>query len=254
MKNIIQQLKNKPILSTPGFKYLDYWQNKAYYQENFINTLSIQENRSSNEKLLDVTSLGIKSENYYFKFKTKLESLDSNLNIENKIFLRSSVANSLAKIDQVLSQFDLCLFLMSGYRSLRLQQTIMDFVSKKENGQDLQNMLASPNYHLPHATGAAFDLEIIDLKTKKIIPTKTDLGYERYILEKKKILTSAEKEVRDNRRLIHHLLTSDKILDQAEVFIAHPFEYWHYSRFEKLAAFFSGQENYPIIYPHVKES
>lgn len=253
MQDLIQQLKNKPIVPNPNFKFVDYWQNKAYYQQEYINLLKEEVNPLNNEPLVNVSDFGLTGENYYFKKRKELTKINPELSILREIYLRKSVATGLEKIDSFLKKNGLCLYLLSGYRSKDLQQAVLNHVSLKENSQDLKNMLASPDSHLPHATGAAFDVEIMNIKTQLIIPTKTKLGFDRGVLENKKDLSVSEKEVRDNRRLLHHLLTSNMILGSGEMFIPHPFEYWHYSRFEKLAAFFSGQDNYPILYPHVNK-
>jgi len=151
-------------------------------------------------------------------------------------------------IDEKIKAFGLRLFILSGYRHADLQRAILKAAIRGKGDDFAKKMLANPNYYTPHATGAVFDIEIWSEKENSMLPTKTEKGFGRYVLEGLENLSSKEIIILENRRLIHNLLSTDYILRKDKLFIPHPFEYWHYGRNEKLSKFFNQDNDYPVFY------
>jgi D-alanyl-D-alanine dipeptidase len=183
--------------------------------------------------------------NYYYAMVRKKPITDPSLreaalNLTSPtIWLRQSIAHDLRLVDAALAEYGLRLYLLSGYRSPDLQRLVRQLATIEQEREFTERMLANPEVHLSHATGAAFDIEIWEQTTERLLPTKIPEHFERDYLESKPDLTPAEIEVRDNRRLIHNILTTDVVLPSDRIFIPHPFEYWHYARHEKLSTVFA---------------
>ena len=251
---MINELKNTPIMENQRFKSIivDYEERKAYYQQHVVAQIKIDRNNSAcKEKLVDCHENGLMCKNYYYFSPVLSDFPEAKKYLSKKVMLRKSVVSDLAAIDEKIKNYGLRLFVLSGYRHINLQEIILKAVSKLKGENFANKMLANPDHHAPHATGAAFDIEIWSEKDKKLLSTKFKKGFGRYDLEQLKTLTIEEKAVRESRRLIHNLLSTDCILNKKNVFIPHPVEYWHYGRNEKLSKFFIQNDEYPVFYDTV---
>jgi len=185
--------------------------------------------------------------NYYWQSRLLHEIKEVQPYLSADLFLRESVIRDLVLLDTFLQVHGLRFLILSGYRHPELQGIIIREVTKIKGSLFANKMFANPEFYAPHATGAAFDLEIWNEENEEILPTKVIDGLDRYCLEGSKNLSSEQKIIRDNRRLIHNLLTSDFILSGDSSFVGHPFEYWHYGRHERLSSFFAAN-GHPIYY------
>jgi D-alanyl-D-alanine dipeptidase len=206
---------------------------------NALALISCVDSELLQEQLVPHTDYDLCGRDYYHeKFLETRFSLFANENppTTRNIWLRKEIMKDLQRIDDALKQDGVSLFLLSGFRSRKLQDLIRHISDHVMGNNHTSLMLADPELHLPHATGAAIDLELIDVRTGALLPTKIKSSAERDYLENKKQLTLDEEDIRNNRRILHHALTSPFILSQQKCFIGHPFEYWHYARNEKLAS------------------
>jgi len=239
-----------PITRNKDFAYDDYMENKTYYLRNIVCDLPVNKsNNLAQEKMAKCSQYDLMFVNYYFK-SSLLTNTKAKKYLNEDIWLRKSILNDLHVIDQELKKYNLSLLILSGYRHPVLQSLIIRQVSKNYNKTLADKMFANPDNYAPHTTGAAFDLEIWDEKNNRILPTKIFGVIDIFTLEEKRTLTLHEKEVRNNRRLIYNLLTQDIVLNADQVFLAHPFEYWHYGRHERMSAFFAAnghQVYYDVI-------
>ncbi len=238
----IRELKSNPITD---FIYNKKEISQNYNYRNKLFNITLDNDILSNEPLVNCNNYDLLNKNYYYNIainniipSDKLKRLILK-NTTSDVFLRRNIAIDLQIIDKVIKRHGLRLFILSGYRSAELQSIIRKVTITEKGKEFTEKMLADPDTHLPHATGAAFDIEIFDLKANKLLPTKISNHFERNYLEQKQCLTKKEIEVRDNRRLIHNLLATSIILPKDKIFVPHPYEYWHYSRNEKLSTVFS---------------
>jgi len=252
MKNLIKKIKGTPITRNKDFAYDDYMENKTYYLQKIVCNLPVEKsNNLSQEKMAKCSEYGLKFVNYYFK-SPLLSKTKAKIYLNEDIWLRQSILIDLKTIDEELKKHSLRLLILSGYRHPVLQALIIRQVSKNYNQKLADKMFANPDNYAPHTSGAAFDLEIWDEKRHKVLPTKIFGIIDIFTLEEKVNLTLAEKEVRDNRRLIFNLLTQDIILKADKVFVAHPFEYWHYGRHERMSAFFAAN-GHKVFYDVIRQ-
>ncbi len=249
-------LRQIPV-SFPHRTALEYYnRERAKFRKHVIPRIPIDSDASVHkEPLISCQALGLKCRNYYYRNELLEDAPGATLYIASSdVRLRLSIAEDLLLIDQWLSGFGLRLFLRSGYRHPSLCEIIAQAMeAKKGKWKKGRALLADPNGHLPHATGAAIDLEIWDEETQNFLPTKLQgCGVDHFMLEDlSRELCVHEKTVRANRRLLYHILCSPYILPAKKCFIAHPFEYWHYSRHERLARIFDSGEH-PVYYDMIR--
>ncbi len=254
--NLVEKMKKMPIRHF-DFDY-EWYRNNKELGYRMVKRLFVEKfHPKCREGLVSCSSLGIMNLNYYSQGDGKKiiqnsgKRKNGSLAFHEEVFLRQSIAFDLKLVDYRLKKFGLRIFILSGYRDARLQQMAISGISlqkRAKNARPVQELLSSPSVYSPHTTGGAIDVEIWSQKEKKILltklPDREKIGL--FHLEGKKSLTLQEKEVRDNRRLLHNLLASEEVLG-ANHFIHHPSEYWHYGRNERLASFFFGG-NHPIYY------
>lgn len=244
---MIKELKKIPLANTLPLRPSDYPARKNYYFKEVISKIEVDKNHPLYPEKLDICSnFGLMSRNYYLTsgFFGRIPEAHEYLNKE--IFLRSSILQSLKKADEFLCEHNMRLLILSGYRHPRLQAMILEEASRKIGSEKASRLLSDPCVYSPHTTGAAFDLEVWDENKRGALLTKIEGIVDRMTLEKKRRFTLREREVRDNRRMVHNLLATEIILG-SEKFVPHPFEYWHYGRNERLSAFFS-ERNHPVFY------
>lgn len=251
MINSIEQLRKIPISDGQPLRYSDYSERKTYYWLEIIANIKVDiRHRLYAESLGRCVDFDIMQQNYYSLSKILEGVPEAKLYLDTVLRLRTSVLKDLQTIDQWLKKYDLRILILSGYRHPNLQRLILT-QAKKIAGEEIANrMLANPDHYSPHASGGVFDVELWDKKNNRILPTKIKNGERRDYLENRNNLTVGETEIRDNRRIIHHLLSSTYLLTEEEVFIPHPFEYWHYGRNERLSAFFS-RNNHEVFYDEI---
>lgn len=249
----LEDLKAKPILANALFmeKHSDYLSRKDYYQRDVISLIPVDtKNSLHDEELASCNKLGILAKNYYLSSPLLTEIPEARQYIQEAVLLRRSVLQRLLLVDNYLREYGLRLIILSGYRHPELQRLILER-ARVVAGDDVANkMFANAKYYAPHASGAAFDLELWDEQSQTILPTKTKRGIDRFCLEGQNDLTSDELVARDNRRILHHLLATDVLLGK-DAFIAHPFEYWHYGCYERLSSFFFCKHNYEVYYDQI---
>ncbi|MFC1599146.1 hypothetical protein ACFL2U_04050 [Patescibacteria group bacterium] len=252
MKNLIQRLRETPIRKNSGFAYGDYMENKSYYLQNVVCNLPVDKSsKLHQEELARCSDYDLKNVNYYFKSPLLANTRAENY-LNQDVWLRASILEDLQVIDESLKKHYLRLLILSGYRHPVLQALIIRQTRKNYNNDLADKMFANPDNYAPHTSGAALDLEIWDEKNNRVLPTKVFGIIDLFTLEEKDNLTQEEKEVRNNRRLIFNLLTSEVILPAAKVFVAHPFEYWHYGRNERMSAFFAAN-GHKIFYDVIRQ-
>lgn len=235
----IEELKSIPIDCSEYFPWKDYMENKEKYEKEIS---EIQIDVVSEERLVSCGNY-IFNHNYYHKHKAShgLTSVD----VEKNVYLREQTVCTLIKADKFLRANGFCLFLRNGYRSTQLQKAASDYWGKLKNGDDTRKRF-SQSIHPPHASGGVFDLEIFDIKKGECLLTK-DKTIAGNIYPYQKLENTSLREVKENIRLLHNLLTKPYILDEFEVFIPHPYEHWHYGRGDRHSKFFSNN-NHKVIY------
>lgn len=207
---------------------------------------------AKDEGYVDVLTLGIAGENYYYK---KFEKIRKESGAIYELFLRKSVAEKLVKINQELNKFGLELFVIDAFRPIEVQnymhdvhapsqlaerhpewskERIMEEVSKfwaYGGGKDGQVDPSSPP---PHSTGAATDISIRKIGSPKLLNMEADFDglsdksftdYYEGAGEK----SEAAKEAQRNRRLLYWIMIEAG-------FENNPTEWWHFSYGDQLWA------------------
>lgn len=238
----IDELRKTPIPVLSAEARQSYLQNRSLVWESVIPNLPIEfTDPRSHEPLIDCESSGLCTRNYYTQTKlilsgSRCDSARSELNLR----LRKTIVEDLVAIDSQVRECGLRLLLMSGYRHPRFQEEIIQAAIRERGRKFAKSMFADPSVYSPHATGGAFDLELWDVVLGRVLPTKVPGCINYYELEERSALSSLEEEARDNRRLLFHLLScSVDASDGRQGFVAHPFEYWHFGRHERLSSYWT---------------
>ena len=221
-----------------------------------ISHITIQERPISHEPLVRCAELGLMGHDYYHAMAQGRHTHDPALqrevqhHVTPQIWLRRSIAVDLHLVDSAIAPHGIRLFLLSGYRSPGLQRLARRLAILDHDQEFADRMLSDPDVYLPHATGAAFDIELWDVRAQCLLPTKIPTHCEREHLERTASLSVHEQAVKRNRRLIHNLLTTEAVLPAGRTFIPHPLEYWHYGRNEKLSTYLAGLRGveHPSLY------
>jgi len=240
----IAELKNIPIERNCIFeeKYPDYPERKTFYKKTIVSQIPVDTSHLLFlEKLVDVKKNGLMGKNYYFDSPILKSVFEEAKQYVQGIWLRKSVVEDLKTIDEALRSHGLRLFVLSGYRHPKLQRLIVEQMRKEKGDKFVENFFANPDIYAPHASGGVFDIEIWNTNNNCMLLTKILNVSGRYVLEELEL-------IRDNRRLLHNLLTTNCVLESDKVFIPHPDEYWHYGRCERFSAFLSALENYVVCY------
>nr|WP_281721396.1 D-alanyl-D-alanine carboxypeptidase family protein [Nitrosomonas nitrosa] len=216
------------------------------------------------EPLIPVGSVGLLSRDYYFHFveerlnPTSAEYKRIRPLVTEDVYLRRSVALDLRAIDEQLTHCGLRLFLLSGYRSHLLQRAIRAVSERQRGKEKTEYMLADPDRHAPHSTGAAFDVELRS-SSGGLVETKVPgdpEAFETARLERMTPIPEALVKVRDNRRVLFHALTAGELHPTGTKFISNPKEYWHFGRNEKLSAAIalSQGQKHQAFYPEIPDA
>jgi zinc D-Ala-D-Ala dipeptidase len=201
------------------------------------------------EPLVALVSVGVAFESYYAK--TDGENPPFGISIEGSrqdVWLRKSVAEKLARVNERLSPFEVELFVLDGHRSVACQQSLWNFYytkAKEENpsGSEQEHRAcamrsvvdpasfdeADSRTWQAHTSGAAVDLTLRDSVTKELLEmganfeedTEASAGdYFERLLAAGQI---DENDVRlQNRRLLHWAMTREGLLNETARVV------WHY--------------------------
>ncbi len=201
----------------------------------------------SQEPLVDVEKVGLAGESYYARtdglnapYYTALESAPT------RVWIRQGVAERLRKVNAMLEQLDLEVFIFDGYRPIACQQAIYDWFTEiaKTRLEDptpeacrlfLQPYISNPSAYDPmnmqtwpsHITGGAVDLTLRRRKTGEhlymggVFDDPSDVSHTSYYETADLGESFASREARRNRRLLFWVM-------HAEGFASLPSEWWHY--------------------------
>ncbi|MFA7244480.1 MAG: M15 family metallopeptidase [Patescibacteria group bacterium] len=203
--------------------------------------------KPEDDDVVDLLTLGIAGENYYFNFK--LDDGGRVLGAIPNLFARKTVADKLVKINQELKPAGVELFVRDTYRPPEVQKFMHDEWaphhfkklhqdwSEEKIKNEVNNFWAyvnkngtwevDPKSPPPHTTGAAVDLTLCKIGSKEFLNmgAKFDEMEESVFtdfLEKLEIEDSEQIEFRENRRLLYWVMLG-------EGFVNNPTEWWHYS-------------------------
>jgi len=203
------------------------------------------------EPLVPLESVGVAFESYYAK--TDGNNPPFNRFIEGSrrdVWLRKSVAEKLARVNELLRPFQAELFVLDGHRSVASQQGLWDFYygkAKEENpnGSDEDHRARARQFIVnpvnfdendsrtwpAHTNGAAIDLTLRDSVTKELLDmgarfeADAEFSFAAGDYFERQLLAGHidENDVRlQNRRLLNWAMTQEGLLNEtAKVF-------WHY--------------------------
>jgi D-alanyl-D-alanine dipeptidase len=203
------------------------------------------------EPLIRLDSVGVAFESYYAK--TDGENPPFGIPIEGSrpdIWLRKSVAEKLARVNELLRPFEAELFVLDGHRTVACQQGLWKFFygkaqrlnpggSEQEHLTYVRQFVVDPasfdetdsRTWQAHMNGAAVDLTLRDSVTKELLDmganfeedSDNDSSAGDYFERQLAAGLVDEDDLRlQNRRLLHWAMTREGLLNEtAKVF-------WHY--------------------------
>ncbi len=204
-----------------------------------------------NEPLVPLESLGIKFENYYAKTDGQNPPFCRAIEGSRRdIWLRKSVAEKLARVNELLRPFEAELFVFDGHRTIACQQGLWDFYygraqqenpggSEQEHRQSVRAFIIDPfgfdendsRTWPAHTNGAAVDLTLRDAVTGDLLEMGATIEVDAdkpasagdYFERELAAGHIEEDDVRlQNRRLLNWAMTREGLLNEtAKVF-------WHY--------------------------
>lgn len=209
------------------------------------------------EDLVDVATHGLVSSDFYMdqflKGDRYLQPALENGYLRTRAFARMSLSRRLSRADAFLRANGLFLFVASAWRHPAVQRIVTkDYASRY--GADQARRMFAPAIEgqapPPHATGAAFDLEVWSLETGQRLEmyfTANDKHiYNAYAMERLASSGASDPSFNTslkNRRILYHLLCTKGVLfqDDDELFCNHPGEFWHFGWGDPLSAYLSRQ-------------
>ncbi|GEM_PF-2376188 len=244
--NELNKIKSTPIKIPKWVANFRYFENRFEVNNKLKKRKLDTKHKLYKEKLVDCQKLGLMGESYYYNFRNKKPFNKFKKYLKKNIYLRKSVAEDLKKVDDYLRQFGLALYLKSGYRNYYIQLSAIEFYTKK-GGESQKQLFAQPEersktHPFPHSTGGAIDLTLYNLKKKDFVNLRFRKDITIFGIEKVKKLTKQEKEILEYRRILYNVLCAPIVLSKDKLFVAHPFEYWHFSRGDQLARYFSNSK------------
>ena len=203
------------------------------------------------EPLIPLESVGVAFESYYAKTDGKNPPFGRSIDgARPDIWLRKSLAEKLARVNQRLQPFEAEVFVLDGHRTVACQQGLWDFYygkAKEENpsGSDEEHRARARQFIVnpvnfdendsrtwpAHTNGAAIDLTLRDSVTKDLLDmgakfeVDADFDFSAGDYFERQLLAGNidESDVRlQNRRLLNWAMTQEGLLNEtAKVF-------WHY--------------------------
>lgn len=214
------------------------------------------------EDVIDLQSLDVSGDNYYFKRLNPPYYKQIGGAIQ-KLLVRHTISKKLIKIRTKLIKYGVELYVFDCYRPLKVQKYLYaqwypKYLKKMFPGYSKKEILikrdefAAKAYDSfseidktappPHSTGGAIDLTLRFIDTKEqlfmgtIFDDISETVYTDYYekLKQKRILSLSENEALKNRRLLFWTMKS-------EGFENYPNEWWHFSYGDQLWAVLSGR-------------
>jgi len=203
------------------------------------------------EPLISLDSVGVAYESYYAKTDGNNPPFGVAIEGSRKdIWLRKSVAEKLARVNELLRPFEAELFVFDGHRSVACQQGLWNFYYEKTNeenpgGSEPEHRARARQFIVDpvsfdendsrtwpaHTNGAAVDLtlrdlvtgELLDMGAKIEVDADADASAGDYFERQLAAGQIDEGDVRlQNRRLLNWAMTQEGLLNEtAKVF-------WHY--------------------------
>jgi D-alanyl-D-alanine dipeptidase len=203
------------------------------------------------EPLIPLESVGVAFENYYAKTDGKNPPFGRAIEGSRKdVWLRKSVAEKLARVNELLRPFEAELFVLDGHRSVACQQGLWNFFytrakqqnptgSEQEHRANAMQFVVDPasfdetdsRTWQAHTNGAAVDLtlrdsvtgELLDMGASFEVDSDCEAGAGDYFERQLIAGHIDEDDVRlQNRRLLHWAMTREGLLNEtARLF-------WHY--------------------------
>ena len=203
------------------------------------------------EPLISLESVGVASESYYAKTDGKNPPFNRSIEGSRRdVWLRKSVAEKLARVNELLRPFEAELFVLDGHRSIACQQGLWDFYyarAKQENpgGSDQKHRARARQFIIDpadfdkndsrtwpaHTNGAAIDLTLRDSVTKELLEMganfevdfDADISSGDYFERQLLAGNIDEDDVRlQNRRLLNWAMTQEGLLNETAKVL------WHY--------------------------
>lgn len=216
-------------------------------------------NKSSSffhEEMVDITTKDINGRNYYNRTDNPpyYQSIPGSL---TGLYLRSSVAERLSKVDKKLQNFGLRVFVHDALRPIEVQKYFHDIwmparVKERNPLFDSQQILeetekywAAPtvraNSPSPHATGAALDLTLCHAESGdplymgSIFDDVSVLAHTDFFEINGEAKRYSDEEARANRRVLYWIMVDVG-------FANNPNEWWHFSWGDQMWAKLIGEE------------
>jgi D-alanyl-D-alanine dipeptidase len=214
-----------------------------------------RDNRLFGEEVVEARSAGLKGENFYAGDRNppywhKVEGAT------DKLWLRRSVAEKLARVNQRAGSAGLELFLFDAWRPRAVQAYFHDVWMPRELKrrhpslagaaltEEVERYWAAPSdsdaSSAPHATAAAVDLTLRwrngdPLWMGSLFDDVTALANrDRFEDLSPENFSFSDQEAQANRRLLHWLMAE-------EGFAGHPDEWWHFSWGDQMWAALTGE-------------
>jgi D-alanyl-D-alanine dipeptidase len=205
----------------------------------------------SREPLIPLESVGVAYESYYAKTDGNNPPFGATImGSRRDVWLRKSVAEKLARVNELLRPYEAELFVLDGHRSVQCQQGLWDFYYAKAKeeipgGTDQEHRARARQFIVDpvafnendsrtwpaHTNGAAIDLTLRDSVTKELLDMgahfeeDSEADYSAGDYFERQLLAGRidENDVRlQNRRLLNWAMTREGLLNEtAKVF-------WHY--------------------------
>ena len=231
----LEELRNRPIGDQASLRSA---------RQGFRSRIALaRDNRLFGEGVVEASAKGLKGGNFYAGTRNppywqRIEGATE------KLWLRRSVAEKLAKVNARAQQAGLELYLFDAWRPRAVQAYFHDVWMPRElqrqnpslSGaaltQEVERYWAAPSGDAdspaPHATAAAVDLTLRwadgeALWMGSLFDDATALAHrDRFENLDPANFSFSDQEARANRRLLHWLMTE-------EGFAGHPDEWWHFS-------------------------
>jgi D-alanyl-D-alanine dipeptidase len=223
-------------------------------REGFRSRIAIADGPLGHEPMVAAQSLGLAGENYY-AISRNPPYWQPIAGSTEKLLLRRTVAEKLARVNGRAGAAGLMLFLHDAWRPRAVQTYFHDIWMPRELQRrdpsltgaaltaEVERYWAAPgtcaNAPAPHATGGAVDLTLRwqdgeALWMGSLFDDVTSLSNrDRFEALDGDAISFSDEEARANRRLLHWLMAE-------EGFAGHPDEWWHFSWGDQLWAAMTG--------------